>query len=294
MNYNFHNGEGLISLCKENNKKIWEVMLLKEMEDSQRTIDDIMSLMKEHLNVMRESINKGLTQDARSLSGLTGGDAKRLKERLENSPNVSGKRMLRAVASSLAVLEVNACMGQIVAAPTAGSSGIIPGVLVTIGEDHGIDDDTLVKGLFTASAVGYIIAKNATVSGAEGGCQAETGAAAAMAAAAVVELMGGSPEEALHGASMAIKNILGLVCDPIAGLVESPCAKRNALGAANALISADMALAGIISIIPFDEVVEAMYKVGKAMSPALRETALGGLAATPTGQRIAKEIFGDK
>lgn len=294
MNYSFHNGEGLINLCKENNKKIWEVMLSREIEDSQRSAEDIIALMKEHLNVMRESINRGLTENIKSVSGLTGGDAKRLKERIENSPNVSGKRMLRAVASSLAVLEVNACMGKIVAAPTAGSSGIIPGVLITIGEDHDIDDDTLVKGLFTASAVGYIIAKNATVSGAEGGCQAETGAAAAMAAAAVVEIMGGSPEEALHGAAMSIKNILGLVCDPIAGLVESPCAKRNALGAANALISADMALAGIISIIPFDEVVDAMYKVGKAMSPALRETALGGLAATPTGQRIAKEIFGNK
>lgn len=199
--------------------------------------------------------------------------------------------MLKAVAAAMAVLEVNASMGQVVAAPTAGSCGILPGVLVTLGEELHLDDDELTKALFTASAIGLIVSKNATVAGAEGGCQAETGTAAAMAAASAIELLGGSPEEVLHGAAMTFKNILGLVCDPIAGLVESPCVKRNAIGAANALISTDMALAGIKSIIPFDEVVDAMYKVGKSMPVELKETALGGLAATPTGKRLAKEIL---
>jgi len=240
---------------------------------------------------MKKAVKRGLTEDIKSVNGLVGGDAKLLKSRYENTGTASGSRMLKAVASAMAVLEVNAAMGQVVAAPTAGSCGIIPGVLLTVGDEFDIEDNELVKALFTASAIGLIVSKNATVAGAEGGCQAETGTASSMAAAAVVELLGGSPEAALHAAAMTIKNILGLVCDPIAGLVECPCVKRNAIGTANALVSADMALAGIQSIIPFDEVVDAMYRVGKTMPMDLRETALGGLAATPTGKRLAKEIF---
>jgi L-serine dehydratase len=192
----------------------------------------------------------------------------------------------------MAVLEVNASMGQVIAAPTAGSCGILPGVLIPLGDRLSMDSNKVIKAIFTASAIGMIVTQNATVSGAEGGCQAETGTAAAMAAAAGVELMGGSPEQSVHAAAMTIKNILGLVCDPIAGLVECPCVKRNAIGTANALISIDMAMAGIKSVIPFDEVVDAMYRVGKSMPATLRETAEGGLAATPTGQRIMKEIYG--
>ncbi|WP_432408500.1 L-serine ammonia-lyase, iron-sulfur-dependent, subunit alpha [Wukongibacter sp. M2B1] len=291
MSYKFNSGESLVNICKEQNRKIWEVMLLREVENSDKTEEEIFSLMMENLEVMKRAVKKGLDEDIKSVSGLVGGDAKLLKNRYENKDTASGSRMLKAVAGAMAVLEVNASMGQVVAAPTAGSCGILPGVLITIGEELNISDDDLVKGLFTASAVGLIISQNATVSGAEGGCQAETGTASAMAAAAVVELLGGEPEAALHAASMTIKNILGLVCDPIAGLVECPCVKRNAIGAANAQISADMALAGIKSIIPFDEVVEAMYKVGKSLPNDLRETALGGLAATPTGKRIMNEVF---
>jgi len=291
MTYNFNSGQGLIEICKKNNLKIWEVMIKREIENSGLTYNEIFNTMAENLEVMKKAVERGLTENIRSVGGLVGGDAKLLKSRF-NEESLSGSRMVKAVASAMAVLEVNAAMGQVVAAPTAGSCGILPGVLVTIGNEFKLKDEELVKGLFTASAVGFVISRNATVSGAEGGCQAETGTASAMAAASVIELFGGSPEATLDGAAMTIKNILGLVCDPIAGLVECPCVKRNAIGAANALISADMALAGIKSIIPFDEVVEAMYRVGKIMSSDLKETALGGLAATATGKRIAKDIFG--
>ena len=178
------------------------------------------------------------------------------------------------------------------AAPTAGSCGILPGAIVTIGKEYGIDDETMIDALFTASAIGAIITRNATVSGAEGGCQAETGAAAAMASAGVVEMMGGSPEQAVHAASHCLQNVMGLVCDPIAGLVEVPCQGRNAIGVANALISAELCLAGILNIIPFDETVAAMYKVGKTLPMELRETALGGVAATCTGCSLTNKIFG--
>jgi L-serine dehydratase len=291
MSYQFTNGAELVELCQKNGKKIWEVMVEREVENTQHSKETILEEMGKNLAVMKQAVKDGLEQDIRSVSGLVGGDAKKLKQRYENGKTVAGTCMNKAVANAMAVLEVNASMGQIVAAPTAGSSGILPGTLVAVGEDFQLTDEKLVEGLFTAAAIGYIITRNATVAGAEGGCQAETGAAAAMAAGAIVELLGGSPEQVLHAASMCIKNILGLVCDPIAGLVEAPCVKRNAIGAANAFISADMAMAGIISIIPFDEVVEAMYRVGRSLPCELRETALGGLASTPTGIRITQEVF---
>ncbi|NLK36991.1 MAG: L-serine ammonia-lyase, iron-sulfur-dependent, subunit alpha [Epulopiscium sp.] len=291
MSYQFTNGAELVELCHKNGKKIWEVMVEREVENTQHSKETILEEMGKNLAVMKQAVKDGLEQDIRSVSGLVGGDAKKLKQRYENGKTVAGTCMNKAVANAMAVLEVNASMGQIVAAPTAGTSGILPGTLVAVGEDFQLTDEKLVEGLFTAAAIGYIITRNATVAGAEGGCQAETGAAAAMAAGAIVELLGGSPEQVLHAASMCIKNILGLVCDPIAGLVEAPCVKRNAIGAANAFISADMAMAGIISIIPFDEVVEAMYRVGRSLPCELRETALGGLASTPTGIRITQEVF---
>ena len=201
-----------------------------------------------------------------------------------------GRDMAQICAAALAVAEVNASMGRIVAAPTAGASGVLPAVLVMCSEKHGFTDRDLVNGLFTAGAVGVIIARNASISGAEGGCQAEIGSAAAMAAAALAELCGASPTASLSAAAMAVKNILGLVCDPVAGLVECPCIKRNAMGAANAVLAADMALAGISSIIPFDEVVGAMRSVGRLMNVDLRETARGGLAATATALEITKNI----
>jgi L-serine dehydratase len=289
----FSSGIELIENCREFDKKIWEIMIEREIFYTEKSREEIFNNMNENLKIMKNAITKGLNEDIKSVGGLVGGDAKRLKERYNTQDTVSGKKMAKAVAASMAVLEVNASMGKIVAAPTAGSSGILPGALISVGEDFKKNDDDICKALFTASAVGYIITRNATVSGAEGGCQAETGAAAAMASAAIVEMLGGTAEEALAAAAITIKNILGLVCDPVAGLVEVPCVKRNAIGTANALISADMALAGIKSVIPFDEVVEAMYKVGRSLPSSLKETSLGGLATTPTGIKLKNEILGN-
>ena len=198
----------------------------------------------------------------------------------------------RAIAYSMAVLEVNASMGLIVAAPTAGSSGVVPGVLLALGEEKNLTDEQLFNGLLNASAIGYILMRNASVSGAEAGCQAEVGAASAMAASAAVEMMGGTPEMCLTAASIALSNLLGLVCDPIAGLVESPCQSRNAIGVANAVTCAELALSGITHPIPFDEMAEAMYRVGKSLPFELRETAMGGCAGTPTGCQLGCTICG--
>jgi L-serine dehydratase len=292
MIINFTSGAELLHLCNKNSFRIFEIMLDREVHLSGRNKDMIMNEMKENLEVMKKAIERGLNEEIRSISGLTGGDAKKLKSYYEKEGTAAGQELNKAVAAAMAVLEVNASMGQIVAAPTAGSSGILPGSIITTAQRFGKKDEDIVNVLFTAAAVGYLITRNGTVAGAEGGCQAETGAAAAMAAAAVVEMMGGTPAQALDASAMAIKNILGLVCDPIAGLVEAPCIKRNAIGTANALISADMALAGVKSIIPFDEVVEAMLKIGRSMPCDLKETGMGGLAWTPTGKQIHERIFG--
>lgn len=292
MAKDFSTASELIKKCEDENKKIYQVMIERETSLSGRNEKDLIADMGESLRVMKNAVQKGLYTDVKSVGGMVGGDAKRLREHLEKGRSLCGKTVSTAVASAMAVVEVNASMGKIVAAPTAGSSGILPGVLLNVGEQFGYSDEEMTRALFTASAIGFIITRNATVAGAEGGCQAETGSAAAMAAGAIVELCGGSPSEAFHASAMTIKNILGLVCDPIAGLVEAPCVKRNALGAANALMCADMALAGIQSIIPFDEVIEAMYKVGRQLPCELRETGDGGLAATPTGKLLQEKIFG--
>jgi len=288
---NFTKGTELLDLCKKYNKKIFQIMIEREIAITNTSEEEIINKMMVSLEIMKNSVEKGLTEDIKSMGGLIGGDARRIKERSDTARPVCGLVMSKAISRSMAVLEVNAAMGKIVAAPTAGSSGILPGTLITIGEEFQLQDTQLVEALMTASAIGMIISRNATVAGAEGGCQAETGSAAAMAAAAIVEIMGGSPEMALHAAAICIKNVLGLVCDPIAGLVEAPCETRNAIGAANALISAEMALSGVKSIIPFDEVVDTMYRVGRCLPMELRETALGGLAATPTGKRLQQQIF---
>lgn len=291
---NFTNGKELLELCNKNNKKIYEVMLAKEVELSGLSEETIRDKMRESLEIMKSSVSSGLNEGVKSVGGLIGGEAKKIKERSQTHRPVCGPVMSKAISSAMGVLEVNAAMGKIVAAPTAGSCGILPGTLIPMQEEFELSDEELVNALITASAIGMIITRNATVAGAEGGCQAETGAAAAMAAAAIVELMGGTPEASLDAASMCINNILGLVCDPIAGLVEAPCQTRNAMGAANALISAEIALSGVISIIPFDEVVDTMYKVGKAIPFELRETALGGLADTPTGRKIKQQVLGEE
>lgn len=287
----FNKGEELLKLTKEENKKIYEIVIEEESDLTGQSVEEIRSKMYENLQVMMVSANLALNKEVKSISGLTGGDAKKLKEYSESHKTVSGKFINNAMAKALSTSEVNASMGKIVAAPTAGASGIIPSALISTAEKFELEEEKIVNGLFTAAGIGQIIAKNATISGAEGGCQAECGVASAMAAAAIVEMLDGNPESCLNAASFAIINILGLVCDPVAGLVEFPCALRNASGVINAFIAADIARAGVKSLVPFDEVVEAMYKVGKALPYSLKETALGGLAATPTGRDINDKIL---
>ncbi len=288
---NFINGQELLELCDKHNKKIYQIMLSKERELSGLSEEKIRNKMEESLAIMRSAVKSSLNEDIKTVGGLIGGEAKKIHLRSQTHKPVCGPIMSKVISSSMGMLEINAAMGKIVAAPTAGSSGIIPGTLIPIQEEFDFSDEEIVNALITSSAIGMIITKNATVAGAEGGCQAETGSAAAMAAGAIVELMGGSPKQSLDAAAMCMKNVLGLVCDPIAGLVEAPCQMRNALGAANALISAEIALSGVSSIIPFDEVVDTMYKVGRSIPFELRETALGGLADTPTGRKISQQIL---
>lgn len=285
----FASGENIRKFCNANKITIAEAMQRREMRISDMTREEIRQEMKRNLDTMRESVQRGLTEKVQSVSGLSGGEAMRLIRYAKHNP-FSGEDACMAVASAMAVVEVNSSMGRIVAAPTAGASGILPGVLIQSAKQREWTDDQLIDGLFTAGAIGLLFARNATISGAGGGCQAETGVAASMAAAALVEISGGTPVQALDAAAMAIKNVMGLVCDPVAGLVECPCIKRNALGAVNAMISADMALAGITSLIPFDEAVSAMYQVGQDIRPEYRETAKGGLAATPTGKKVAERL----
>jgi L-serine dehydratase len=287
----FNKGEELLKLCNEKNKTISKITLEKEMLDSDISYDDLINKMKETLSVMKKSATSALDKEIISVSGLTGGDSKKVEDYKNSGKTLSGDLVISAMAKALSTSEVNASMGKVVAAPTAGASGIMPSALLSAQEKLDLTDEQIIMGLFTAAGVGEIIAKNATVSGAEGGCQAECGVAAAMAAAAIVEMAGGSPESALDAASFALINIMGLVCDPIAGLVEYPCSLRNASGVVNAFISSDLALAGVNSLVPFDEVVDAMYKVGKSLPESLRETALGGLATTPTGEALRRRCF---
>ena len=288
------NYESIDELCREAEARgcsISSVVLsdhAAQMEESEQALYDRMA---QRLQIMRESVQGGMNPDLRSTSGLSGGDAAKMNAHARNQ-SVFGKFFERAMARTLAVSEYNAAMGRIVAAPTAGSCGILPGVVVSMLEEGRCSEQAAVLSLFTAGAFGMVIAALASVSGAQGGCQAECGAASAMAAAALVELRGGTPRQAAHACAMAIKSQLGLVCDPVAGLVEIPCIKRNVSGLAIACTSAEMALAGIESKIPADECIAAMREVGNALPCALRETAQGGLAVTPTGLRLKEEVFG--
>lgn len=288
MRYSFIRSAQLCDICAKEGLSVSEVMLRREMERSERNRDAIMADLRSNLEVMQASIEKGLDPENPHHGVFTGGDAVKLNHFAAKSN--MGQEMAEIVAAAIAVVEVNASMGKIVAAPTAGASGILPAVLLVCGRKRGFDEEALCRGLLTAGAIGCLIASNASIAGASGGCQAETGSAAAMAAGALTELCGGTPEMVFHAAAVALKNVMGLVCDPVGGLVECPCVKRNAIGAANAVVSCDMALAGITSLIPFDEVVDAMKAVGNQMHPDLRETARGGLAATPTGKALAEKL----
>ena len=286
-------GTELVEFCNQKKCHIYEAIVIQEQKNYERTAEEIYNQMRTNLQVMRDSVNSIFEDQSmyEKKGKIIGGEAKKLRTRYKKEVPLCGMTMAKAISYALATMETNATMGKIVAAPTAGSCGILPALLLSVEETHHISEQSLVNGLLTAGAIGTIIAKHATLSGAEGGCQAEVGSASAMGAAALIEMMEGTPIQAMHGAAIALKNLMGLVCDPIAGLVEAPCSKRNAIGTANALISAEMALAGIESVIPFDEVVSAMYQVGRLMPCTLRETAEGGVAATPTGKKIKREIF---
>lgn len=288
---NFTSAETLLKICEEQKISISQAMVNREVKISGVEQIEVIKKMTHAFHIMKNAINQSLTGDIKSMGGLIGGEAAKMNKRRLSGRTVCGNIMSKAISYAMGVLEVNASMGLIVAAPTAGSSGVIPGVFIAIQEEFGFSDEEMVDALFNAGAVGYLITRNATVAGAEGGCQAEVGAASAMAASAVAQLMGGSPEECLGAASNAITNILGLVCDPIAGLVEAPCQKRNAMGASNALVSAEISLSGVANIIPFDEVIDTMYDVGRSIPRELRETALGGIAAAPTACKMCSNIF---
>lgn len=283
----FKNGAELLELCRKHRCSISDVMKQRECELGETSLDTLQTKMERILEIMRESSTAPIKSPRKSIGGLIGGEARMLNEHRTSGKSICGNVISRAITYACAVLEVNTSMGLIVAAPTAGSSGIVPGVILALRDEYHISDSRLIDALFNAGAIGYLAMRNATVAGAVGGCQAEVGVAAAMAASAATELMGGDPEQCLSAASSVLMNMLGLVCDPIGGLVECPCQGRNAAGAAIAITAAEMALSGIRQIIPFDEMLAAMYSVGKKMPSELRETALGGCAATPTGCAFA-------
>ncbi len=287
----FTSGADVLELCKQQGCTISALMLKREESYFETPREAVLERMRRSYQIMKEAVAEGISGRFHSIGGLIGGESRKMLDWLQEHTTSGGGLISRAAAYAMAVLEVNASMGLIVAAPTAGSAGVIPGVFLAMQQEYGFSDEKMTMALFNAGAVGYLIMRNATVAGAEGGCQAEIGAASAMAASAAVELEDGTPEECLSAAADGIANMLGLVCDPIAGLVEAPCQKRNAAGASNALICAQMALSGIPSLIPFDEMVEAMYRVGRSIPYELRETALGGVAATPTACTLCDRIF---
>ena len=287
----FRNVAELVELAESQNKKISDIMIEQEMEYTGRTYEEVFSQMEKNLDVMEKAIERGLA-GVKSHSGLTGGDAVLLQNYIASGKSLAGDVLLDAVSKAVATNEVNAAMGTICATPTAGSAGVVPGTLFALKNKLNPTREEMVRFLFTSGAFGFVVANNASISGAAGGCQAEVGSASGMAAAAIVEMAGGTPSQCAEAMAITLKNMLGLVCDPVAGLVEVPCVKRNAMGASNAVVAADMALAGITSRIPCDEVIEAMYRIGQTMPVALRETAQGGLAATPTGRELEAKIFG--
>ncbi len=287
----YKNAEELLKQCKEKDKRIWEIALDNEIKLTGMSRERIMQHFSLRLDIMFNSALKALETRQATKGGLIDGVANCQFE-YSKGDSITGNYINYVMALAYSCSEVNASMGKICASPTAGSCGIVPAVLLGVMENKRISREKTLEALITASAVGAIFTKNATVAGADGGCQAECGVAASMAAAAAAYMMGATDERCLDAASFAMINVMGLVCDPVAGLVALPCAQRNASGAVNALISADMALAGQVAHIPFDQVVDSMFKVGKMLPPQLRETAMGGIATTPAGQAIYKEIFG--
>lgn len=281
----------LVEIAEKENMLISEVMIRQEMDVKNKTREEVFAEMEKNLQVMEKAIEDSL-KGVQSVTGLTGGDAVKVQTYMREKTPLSGHLMLDAVSKAMGTNEVNAAMGVICATPTAGSAGCVPGTLFAVKEQLNPTREQMNRYLFTAGAFGLVVANNAFISGAAGGCQAEVGSAGAMASAAIVEMAGGSPQQSADAFAMTLKNMLGLVCDPVAGLVEVPCVKRNAGGASLAIVSADLALAGVTSRIPCDEVIGAMYRIGRQMPVSLRETGEGGLADTPTGRFLKEKIFG--
>jgi L-serine dehydratase len=281
----------LLSATAEQGLPLWEVIVDEDVRDRGSTRENSIRQM-DVLWAAMKSASAGYSAAARSKSGLVGGDGEKMDQYALAGKGIAGAYLSEVIAEALRMGESNACMKRIVAAPTAGSCGVLPAVLIPFAKANKISDREITAALFTAAGFGQIIASRASISGAEGGCQAEIGSASAMAAAALVSLKNGTPEMSACACAMALMNLLGLVCDPVAGLVEIPCVKRNVIGAVNAISCADMALAGIGSAIPPDEVIDAMQSVGDMMPACLRETGTGGLAATPAGVAAAKKIHG--
>lgn len=283
--------EEIIEVCNKENIHLYDLVLREELKNTKMTEEEYFNELQNILDVMKKSSHNTLEKQYETEYKMIDGFAKKFYDYQKNNDPITSKFLVRTMAMAFSTSETNANMGTIAAAPTAGSSGIMPAALMAVREKYDLDDDTLIKGMLTSIGIGQIIGKYATFAGAEGGCQAECGSASAMASAAVVEMLGGTVEEALNAASITLINIMGLACDPIAGLVEYPCTFRNASGIMNSLISADMALAGIESIVPFDEVASAMGEVGRLLNESLRETGLGGLAGTKTGQKIRAQFL---
>ena len=279
---NFKNTTELLALCSSNQCPISEIMILRECSEGETDRETVLKKMAHALEIMKNSAHSAILSPKKSMGGLIGGEAAKIHQHAADNITACGGMLSRGIAYAMGVLEVNAGMGLIVAAPTAGSSGVMPGVLLTLQDEYGFSDSQLVAALFNAAAVGYLAMRNATVAGAVGGCQAEVGVASAMAASAAVELLGGTPEQCFDAAGTVLMNMLGLVCDPVEGLVEYPCQNRNAAGVANALAAAQISLSGIKQLIPFDEMLAITYRVGKGLPPELRETALGGCALSPS------------
>lgn len=278
----FKNANELLALCEEKNLPVSEIMRIREIELGETDAEVVNQKMTRVLEIMKDAALSPISQPVTSMGGLIGGEARKLSLHAQEKEGLCGDLLQKAVTYAMATLETNASMGLIVASPTAGSAGIVPGLMLAMQEHYHFSDAEIIQSLFNASAIGYLAMRNATVAGAVGGCQAEVGVASAMAASAAVELMGGTPRECTYAASTVLMNMLGLVCDPVGGLVEYPCQNRNAAGVANAIIAAEMALAGIPQLIPLDEMIQTMFTVGKKLPAELRETAMGGCATTPS------------
>ena len=278
----FKNAKELLALCQEKKLPISEVMRQREILLGETTAEIVDQRMDRVLEIMKDAAFSPIKDPVISMGGLIGGEARKLCEFHNLGKSLCGNVLGKGITYAMATLETNASMGLIVASPTAGSAGIVPGMMLALQEVYGFSDKKIRQALFNAGAIGYLAMRNATVAGAVGGCQAEVGIASAMAASAAVELLGGTPLQCTYAASTVLMNMLGLVCDPVGGLVEYPCQNRNAAGVSNALIAAEMSLSGITQFIPLDEMIDAMYTVGKKLPAELRETALGGCAATPS------------